>query len=235
MRRFYLTITLLLFFGGAIFAQEQELKVLRQEQRQERKQLRGQLQEQLKLSWKTQRPRHEVQFGIGDAIFREDYYYDKYTPYFDFQIIDRNWFEEDVLTKREIYTPIISATYHYRLLRWLHFGGYISYAGIFSERINIITEESASFKTHYFSIAPSIRFSYFDRKYVSLYSGLAIGVTNEFSKNKNQIITYIEGQLTAFGASFGNKWFGYAEFGYGNKGIISAGFGYRFNSKNTGK
>ena len=239
MKRFYLTITLLLFFCGATLSQEQELKVLRQTQRQERKQVREQLQEQWKLLWKTQRPRHELHFGIGDAMYRYINHYDEYTSYFRVQYMDRNWFEEDVFTKREIYTPVISVAYHYRLLRWLHLGGYVSYAGIFSERMEVITEKSTSFQNHFFTIAPSIRFSYFDRKYISLYSGLAVCVTNQFSKSKeyNSLLTdtFVEAQFTAFGISAGNKWFGFAELGFGNKGIISAGFGYRFNSKNIGR
>jgi hypothetical protein len=29
----------------------------------------------------------------------------------------------------------------------------------------------------------------------------------------------------------GRKWFGYLDIGAGNRGVISAGFGYRFNKK----
>ena len=37
--------------------------------------------------------------------------------------------------------------------------------------------------------------------------------------------------LTAVGIHVGKKWYGFAELGFGYKGIIQAGFGYNFNSK----
>jgi len=232
MKRFSLTIVLLLLFGGATFAQG-EGQVLRYERKQERK-LK---QEQWKYVWKTQRPRHEVQLGIG-AFYRSMYSepYFSHNSYDNFYSRTINWFGQDVYTKSEIFTPIISATYHYRLLKWLSLGGHISYAGLFAERENIITEESVFFQYHFLSIAPSVRFSFFNRNYISLYAGLSASLTYQFSKDEENgnfgAESYWEGQITGFGISAGNKWFGYAEFGYGNKGIVSAGFGYRFNSKN---
>ena len=226
MRRILFTAMLLIFSCSVAFAQETD-PLPEFNKRQKRKQIKD------PYLWKTQRPRHEAQFGLGDPVIYfgeayDEYYYSPYEK-------DINWFGSDAYTKTRIYTPAISATYHYRLLKWLSVGGFVSYSGTFSQKTNIITGEDESLQDHFITIAPSVRFTYMNRKYVTLYSGLAAGITYQISvndMNTRMIWSSLGAQLTAFGVSVGHKWFGYTEVGYGNKGIVTAGFGYRFNSKN---
>ena len=42
---------------------------------------------------------------------------------------------------------------------------------------------------------------------------------------------YCAFDLKFLGLSVGRKWFGFMELGYGSRGVINAGFGYRFNAK----
>jgi hypothetical protein len=214
-----LTVALLILFCGATFAQEQQQEIYPRQ---------GKMKD---FSWKTQRPRHEFQFGVGDHVMYLSEVYDDY--YFSNYERNINWFGSDVYTKSRVYTPAVSATYHYRLLKWLSLGGYISYAGVFTQKINTITEEKYSCKDHFFAIAASVRFTYLNRKYVTLYSGLAVSSTWQFSRYDidNLTWTLFRGQITAIGITVGNKWFGFLEAGYGNKGVVTAGFGYRFDSK----
>ncbi len=219
MRQFYLVVAFLMFFCGTIFSQEPQPELYPNPQKIK------------DSSWKIQRPRHELQFGIGDHVMYMNEVYDNY--YYYYHERDVNWFDSDVYTKTRMYTPAFSATYHYRLLKWLSIGGFFSYAGAFATKENIITEENISCKDHFIAIAPSIRFTYLNRKYVTLYSGLAVSMTWQFSVDDAGMKpwTYVRGQLTGIGVSVGQKWFGFTELGYGNKGIVTAGFGYRFNSK----
>ena len=214
MRRVYFTIMLFIFSCNVVFAQEIELVQTVNDPN----------------AWKTQRPRHEVQFGVGDPVIYNLAFLDNYY-YFDSYYND--WFKSDDYLTRRILTPALSATYHYRLLKWLSVGGYISYSAAFSEGKNIITGKNFAYQDHFLAIAPSIRFSFLNRKYVSLYAGLAVGITYQFSTdNDNAGVNYqILGQATAFGISVGKKWFGFTEVGFGNKGIVTAGFGYRFDNK----
>ena len=220
MKRIYSTAAILLLFCGAVFAQESQPQIASGEEKVK------------DYTWKTQRPRHEFQFGIGDHTMYRSGFFDEY--YYNYEH-ERNvkWFGSDTYIKTKIYTPVFSLTYHYRLLKWLSFGGYISYANASTKKINILTEEKTTFHEHFVAIAPSVRFTYLNRKYVTLYSGLGISMTWNFNQDEDGMKTwsYVSGQLTLVGVSVGKKWYGFAELGYGDKGIITAGFGYRFGSK----
>ena len=78
---------------------------------------------------------------------------------------------------------------------------------------------------------PDVRFSYLNRPHVTLYSGIALGVMLDHVKAREYQGTqaFLGYQLTAFGVKAGgNHWFGNVELGIGQKGIVSAGFGYQF-------
>ena len=215
MKRFYVTAILLFFCCAFTFAQEEQPTQAEQS------------------TWKAQRPRHELQFGVGDSYeFITDGPFDipRFWPN------DVDWFGPGEYTALQAFTPSISTTYHYRLLKWLCLGGYVSYAGAFTEVGHIIFEGTNLYRDHFITIAPSARISILNKKYVNLYGGLALGVTYHVSSRKYSETSfrsishgfYLSGQITAIGVSVGKKWFGYTELGYGSKGIISAGFGYRF-------
>lgn len=81
-------------------------------------------------------------------------------------------------------------------------------------------------------------FSYLNREYVQLYSGLSMGVglrRESFDKEPNSSMpeesstsTRFAYQITGFGIRLGGKLAGFAEVGFGYKGIVSTGIVYRF-------
>ena len=92
---------------------------------------------------------------------------------------------------------------------------------------------------HLLGIMPEIRFSYFNRPHVTLYSGLSVGVDlhipgkyegNEAYKDYYpDPLFYSAFQATLFGVKAGGShWFGSFELGAGYKGIASLGVGYEF-------
>ena len=210
MKRFYATIILLLLCCTTTFAQDEQ------------------------PSWKSQRPRHELQFGMGDPYEFQRQHFD--IPFHSFPG-DVNWFGPEEYLKTQFFTPTISATYHYRLLKWLCLGGYMSYTGVFSEMVHFPSERTPLNQDHFITIAPSARVSFLNKKYVNLYAGVALGITYQISSVNPSIGKHftshgfhLSGQITAIGVSVGKKWFGYTEVGYGSKGIVSAGFGFRFGN-----
>lgn len=86
---------------------------------------------------------------------------------------------------------------------------------------------------HYFSLMVSNRYAWMQTRWVNLSSSLDLGAClpgrdnsadyeNEFTRTR---FAY---QITPFSIRVGKRWGGYAEIGYGYKGILSAGFSYRF-------
>ena len=92
----------------------------------------------------------------------------------------------------------------------------------------------------HFNLLAELRFSYLNRKHVTLYSGLGLGIGFMVGHPYKQIdlATYEERvphyhysslQLTAIGVRAGSKhWFGTAELGFGARGFATLGVGYAF-------
>ncbi len=193
------------------------------------------------LSWKQQFQRHDIQFGFGEPIlpalvtgqiFKSgipDYYIEQ-------SAVD--WFGPDTYSPGRFFTPTISVGYKYRFAKWFWFGGTISYTGFYQNYFDRVTGTKFSTdKTHVICIMPSVRFSWLNKKYVTLYSGLSLGYGMDIEQYNTSTTrsTYIEHgvafHLTAIGVHVGKKWYGFAELGVGMLGVFQAGFGYNFNSK----
>lgn len=112
--------------------------------------------------------------------------------------------------------------------------------------------ENISTDGSYFSITPEFTYTYLDTKNdrvrLKLYGGASIGVTdyNDNLYNPNPYYnTYpyvrrydnsnaqITGNATLLGCRVGRKLGFFAELGIGYKGLINAGFSYRFRTKST--
>ena len=94
-------------------------------------------------------------------------------------------------------------------------------------------------KNNYFTFMPQTRFSYLNNNGIELYSGLSLGASlraEKFTPSKNE--TTLEGedssqlflafQANLLGIRVGKKLGGFAELGFGNKGVINAGVSYKF-------
>ena len=179
--------------------------------------------------------RHEFRFGVSDPLgftyLRELFG----SPTILGEPID------GISPTKQIFTPVFSLDYHYRASKWFWLGLTAGY-NLYKEKGYGEPEHLTwKYKEHHFLIMPSLRFSYLNRPHLTLYSGLAVGlyikhgrefIDDDFiirprTTGHNRVFSAF--QLTAFGVKAGAKhWFGNLELGYGDKGIISAGFGYEF-------
>lgn len=184
-------------------------------------------------------PRHELSLGIGDCLIPNLLYSGHFKPFWGVDPCCNFMDFEDLMntpTYHDNYysTPVVSAGYLFRVTKFLWLGANVNWVGIFGNIYDATTDlKINTYRENQIAFLPTIRFSYLNKKYVTLYSGLSTGFVLSDVKNGDtkSLTPYFAGQLTAFGVSAGKNWFGYTEFGIGYKGFINAGFGCKFNSK----
>lgn len=92
---------------------------------------------------------------------------------------------------------------------------------------------SQSYYDNLFNMMASIRFMYVLKPVITMYSGICFGLTLDFGKTTFNGTTYTDkklypaGQLTLMGIRIGKSFGGFAEFGIGTLGIVTAGLSYR--------
>ena len=123
----------------------------------------------------------------------------------------------------------VSAAYSRNSVHNLVYTGTFYKEGTF-QSINVLRSNN-----DVFSIAPAIKFSYYNAERVQMYSGLQAGISLISGKN-----LYVDGrtvagstmsfffQLTAFGINYGKDFYIGAEAGFGYKGVLNLVAGYRF-------
>ena len=123
----------------------------------------------------------------------------------------------------------VSAAYSRNSAHNLVYTGTIYKEGTF-QSINVLRSNN-----DVFSIAPAIKFSYYNAERVQMYSGLQAGISLISGKT-----LYVDGrtvagstmsfffQLTAFGINYGKDFYIGAEAGFGYKGVLNLVAGYRF-------
>lgn len=194
-------------------------------------------------TWYSELPRHEFQFNVGDPVLAVGLSRIGNANFFDglfwntmFQKPPTYWTQPlgDYPVTR--FVPTFSFNYHYRVTKWFWVGGLATVAGLHNTWRDRLTDKVTGHGSEVcFTWMPDIRFSYLNRKHVTLYSGLGIGLIMDCLKDPPQFgekalkTVNIGYQLTAFGVKAGAKhWFGDLELGMGFKGFLSAGFGYEF-------
>ncbi len=183
---------------------------------------------------------HDIQLGIGDIAFatlynENNYVYAEpaiYSPY--------NWFSDGVYAGEKVSTGVINLSYHYQIENWFSVGLSVSYVGFYQNSYTNSTNKLAySNITHNLAAMPDVRFTWLNKKYVKLYSGAALGFVsvaqNYLDKNNSELSThdyslYPALQIDFIGVSVGKDLYGFAKYGLGFEGFISAGIGYRFSS-----
>ena len=183
--------------------------------------------------WRRQFKRHEFTIGIGDPA-RVNFHRNR-------RGTEPNYYPEVWMQNQSIFGDLyttcpITLGYRFRVLKWLWVGGDVSYCGFFGSFRDLYTDQKVGdYRDHFISIMPAVRFSYLNRKYVTLYSGIAGGIALEYGKTYPDYKfhnNHLALQCTLFGVSAGSQsWFGFAELGWGFKGYVNAGFGFRFQSK----
>ena len=135
-------------------------------------------------------------------------------------------------------TPVFSFNYHYRLTKWLWAGAMVNYV-FFKDHTDYTFTRFSNRTQHGITLMPELRFSYFNRPHVTLYSAAALGFTfflghintslDDLHSHQLYISEFPSFQLTAFGIRAGGEHlFGTFELGAGIKGFASAGIGYAF-------
>lgn len=180
------------------------------------------------------KPEHEFRLGVGafplvsNAPWMNDVDY-----YWGTTNFTNRYNEELVYEGAQHMTGAISVGYSYNIKRWVSVGVTFSYFGIYRNLYDKITDEKvAHYNRHNLSLTPMVRFTYFNSKYIRLYSQLGLGLGWDLRDRNtgNYKHVYFTGHLTPFGISIGGeKLFGFAEFlGVGNQGAFVLGIGYKF-------
>ena len=177
-------------------------------------------------------PKHDFRIGVGSlsltTLFAldggwniDDYYYD---------------FRQDMAVADTYLTPrtfvgnsSLSYTYHDR--RWLQYGGTVTFGASTRWRKDAATGQKIENLSRYaLAVMPSVRFVWFYRENIQLYSSISLGLVTDFDE------AYVWGDMTCVGCSFGRKVFGFVELGGGMAGSARIGLGYRFDvGKNSKK
>ena len=186
--------------------------------------------------------RHEIRLEVGDPLgimlLQKK---NKRVPDMDYEqdmkmAEDGNWSAVGHAWRA---TPVFSLNYHYRLTKWLWAGAMGNYA-YYKDQTDYAYRVYNKRWMHCITLMPELRFSYFNRPHVTLYSALAAGATlflgNVFYADpyesfywENIQKVYPTFQFTAFGIrAGGERLFGTFEAGFGIKGIVSGGIGYAF-------
>ena len=171
-------------------------------------------------------PKHDIRVGVGTLSAVTSLVLDDW-GFADSSVRD---FRGDMASADTYLTPryfvgnySLSYTYHDR--SWLQYGGKVVFGASTRWRKSSITGEKLDNLSYYsLSIMPTVRFNWFYRDAVQLYSTISAGVITDFDE------VYPWGDLTLVGCSFGRKFFGFAEVGMGMSGWLRAGVGYRFNA-----
>ena len=160
---------------------------------------------------------HELRVGWGDQLFETLVWYNQPHP----TIYPESYIGQ--YEERYRYTQHWFAEYQYRVRYWFNIGAMIDYSGVVWDKVQrkgtgeeVKREKNCNF--HNISIMATARFTYLHSKYVSLYSGLGVGLNintgSELDYRGRKTVLAPALNLTVLGMSVGDeKWFGAVEFG----------------------
>ena len=149
--------------------------------------------------------------------------------------------------KDEKTSPAYTVQYLYRVSPNLKIGGAVTYQHT-SYTLSVKNKDTGAYddvaknRNNYFTVMPTVKASWFDKKNISLYSKVAAGVTyaNFNEKYYDELGKTITGkekandivfnfQATAIGVEAGGSHVrAFTEFGIGEQGIALAGVRYKF-------
>lgn len=130
-------------------------------------------------------------------------------------------------------TPTVGLNYMYGFRRWLSLEGGISVANASGNRYDYFTDELIGRNNiTMVSVSALVRFTYYSRGMVTLYSSLGLSFMIEdlrYGHEKTYSTTYdFFPEVRLFGITFGRRLYGFAEIGAGASGFAGLGIGYRF-------
>ncbi len=171
-------------------------------------------------------PKHDVRVGVGTvslpALLALDGSWGNDDYYPDFR---RDMANADTYLTPQCFWGNYSLTYTYHDRKWLQYGGQLVFGASTRSRKDSVTgNEVENLNRYLLSVMPTVRFNWFYREKVQMYSSVSLGVVTDFED------LYVWGDTTLLGCSFGRNFFGFAELGLGMGGWLRGGIGYRFNT-----
>ena len=127
-----------------------------------------------------------------------------------------------------------SLDYGYKVNEWFSMGGSLAWtAGICNLYDPMTLQRWDTMHVDYISLMPIARFTWLCRDIVELYS--SVGATaglehwmHYINGEQHSYRPYLSYDIKPIGITIGRKWYGFAEAGYGARGIFNIGFGHRF-------
>lgn len=181
----------------------------------------------------TFKPKQDFRLTIGVIPLSENFFLDEWGASCDMRLPELS----DIFTYRgaKRTTGAISLSYSFEVRKWFSLGLEATYIGMYQSYFNAFTHERvSSLNQNKIAFSPVFRFTYLRRRNLQLYSQLSmgLGLYMERGKGTNSYNeANYEAHLTYLGMTFGQKIYGIVEFGVGNRGVVNAGIGYRFNQK----
>lgn len=171
-------------------------------------------------------PKHDIRIGVGTVslptlMTLDEWGYVDYAPSFR-----KNMQNADTYLTPRYFVGNYSLSYTYHDRKWLQYGGQVVFGASTRSRRDVHTNGGVEDLNRYvLSVMPMVRFSWFYREKVQMYSSVSLGLVTDFED------LYVWGDATLFGCSFGSKVFGFAELGLGMSGWVRGGIGVRFNDR----
>lgn len=122
----------------------------------------------------------------------------------------------------------VGLEYYYRVTPVVALGASASIAGC-------TWSKNSDFTSKYITVMPSAKFNWLRKEYFGMYSSLSAGVmfihsngkdSNGSTKNENE--TKFMGHVSVLGLEFGSAFRGFAELGFGERGVLNVGVRYKF-------
>lgn len=176
--------------------------------------------------------KHDIRVGVGSlglmtSLFLDDWGCYDYLATTSFNTSLKN---ADTYSTPRWFVGIYSLSYTYHHFRWLQYGATVSFGASTCKTRHTLTNEVLENNNLYMlSVMPTVRFVWYWREKVQLYSSVSLGVMTDMY----EILPW--GDVTLVGCSFGRKLFGFAEIGGGMSGIFRIGMGYRFDAAGKNK
>jgi hypothetical protein len=176
--------------------------------------------------------KHDIRVGVGSLglwswLLLDDSYYhkDKIIPGFGGQLS-----EADTYRTPRWFVGNYTLSYLYHDRRWLQYGGMVTFGASTCRTRHVVTGEKLDNNNMYLlGVMPTVRFVWYWREKVQLYSSVSLGVMTDMY----EILPW--GDVTLVGCMFGRKLFGFAEIGGGMSGVFRIGMGYRFDAAKKNK
>lgn len=132
----------------------------------------------------------------------------------------------------DILLPTFNLGYHFAVLPWLEVGATAGASANLHRYYYNGKETLYGHRQAYLMV--DTRFTYLRRDIITLYSGIGLGMEIDHHDQDHEPLgtrktTYLPaGQLTAVGMQLGRKVYWSLEAGFGTKGILNTGIGFRF-------